>query len=77
MSTSGFHIFQPPSMMVVANSKVALPFSDPPSLSSLNATYFAAFFTTSSKFKCAQKGTFFANRFPSLRNFVNKKKVGF
>ena len=25
------------------------------------------------KGKCAQKGTFFANRFPSLRNFVNKK----
>ena len=26
--------------------------------------------------KCAQEGTFFANRFPYLGNFVNKK-VGF
>ena len=25
------------------------------------------------KGKCAQEGTFFANRFPSLGNFVNKK----
>ena len=25
------------------------------------------------KGKCAREGTFFANRFPSLRNFVNKK----
>ena len=29
-----------------------------------------------SKGKCAREGTFFANRFPSLGNFVNKK-VGF
>ena len=28
------------------------------------------------KGKCAQEGTFFANRFSSLGNFV-KKKVGF
>ena len=30
----------------------------------------------STKGKCAREGTFFANRFPSLGNFVSKK-VGF
>ena len=33
-------------------------------------------FKAGTKGKCAQEGTFFANRFPSLGNFVNKK-VGF